>query len=194
MKNNKHPHSHTNRLAHMIAYLENPKKRGDLPPEKLFELIPIQQSDNILDLGAGTGYFSIPAAKIVDGTVYALDKDPQMLGMIDTKAHEEGLENIETIEGSFAPIPLPNHSVEIALASLVLHEVKPFEAALQQIHRVLKDDGYFVCVEIEKKDNTPDGPPRIHSSVMEEELLNTGFTIKEKLTPAEHIYIFIAQK
>ncbi|AOV06862.1 class I SAM-dependent methyltransferase [Sporosarcina ureilytica] len=186
--------NHPNRLAQKIAFLEDPEKRGDLPPKQLFDLIPIQQSDNFLDLGAGTGYFTIPAAKMVDGTVYAVDIDCEMLEIIKTKAHDEKLTNIETIEGNFSPIPLPDHAVNIALASLVLHEVKPLNETLTEIHRVLKDGGHFVCVEIEKKDNSPDGPPRIHFSVMEQELLKAGFTIQDKLIPTTHIYIFIVQK
>ena len=194
MKNNKHNCKNADRLAHKIAFLENPEKRGDIPPEKLFGMLPIKKTDNILDFGAGTGYLTIPAAKMVDGQVYALDLDSGMLEIINAKAHDAQLTNIQTIQGNTDTIPLPNESIDIVLASLVLHEVKPLAPTLQQINEVLKEDGYFVCVEIEAKEVTIVGPPRIPSPIMEEELLKAGFNITKKLSPSESIYIFIAQK
>ena len=194
MKNNQHNCKNADRLAHKIAFLDNPEKRGDIPPEQLFGLFPIKKTDNILDFGAGTGYITIPAAKMVDGQVYALDIDSGMLEFINARAHGEQLTNIQTIQGSTDAIPLPNETIDIVLASLVLHEVKPLAPTLLQINEVLKEGGYFVCVEIEAKEVSIDGPPRIPSPIMEEELLKAGFNITKKLSPSESIYIFIAQK
>lgn len=194
MKNNQDNCKNMDRLAQKIAYLDNPEKRGDIPPEQLFSMLPINKTDNILDFGAGTGYFSIPAAKMVDGQVYALDIDSGMLEIINSKAQDEQLTNIQTVQGNTDTIPLPNESIDIVLASLVLHEVKPLATTLQQINEVLKEGGYFVCVEIEAKEVSSDGPPRIPSPIMEQELLNAGFSITKKSFPSERIYIFIAQK
>lgn len=194
MKDNNHNCKNADRLAHKIAFLDNPENRGDIPPEQLFTMLPIKKIDNILDFGAGTGYITIPAAKMVDGQVYALDIDSGMLEIINAKAHDEQLTNIQTIQGNTDTIPLPNDSIDIVLASLVLHEVKPLTTTLQQINEVLKEGGYFVCVEIEAKEVSIDGPPRIPSQIMEEELLKAGFNITKKLSPSESIYVFIAQK
>ena len=194
MKNNQHNCKNTDRLAHKIAFLDNPEKRGDIPPDQLFSMLPINKTDNILDFGAGTGYLTIPAAKMVDGQVFALDIDPHMLEIINSKALDAKLTNIQMVQGNTETIPLPNDSIDIAIASLVLHEVKPLATTLQQINEVLKEGGYFVCVEIEAKEVSIDGPPRIPSSIMEQELLNAGFSITKKLFPSERIYIIIAEK
>ena len=194
MKNNQHNCENTDRLAQLIAFLDNPEKRGDIPPEQLFSMLPINKTDNILDFGAGTGYLTIPAAKMVDGQVYALDIDSRMLEIINSKAHDEQLTNIQTVLGNTDTIPLPNDSIDIVFASLVLHEVKPLTTILPQINEVLKEGGYFVCVEIEAKEVSIDGPPRIPSPIMVQELLNAGFSITQKLFPSDRIYIIIAQK
>ena len=57
-------HSHKGK----VSYLDSAKRREELPPEKLLGLVPLKESANILDFGAGTGYFAIPAAKMGIGT------------------------------------------------------------------------------------------------------------------------------
>lgn len=67
-----------------MSRLDNPERRKKFPPEKLLELLQIDKKDNILDLGAGIGYFTIPAAQMTDGSVFALDIEPKMLEEIQT--------------------------------------------------------------------------------------------------------------
>lgn len=190
-----HRHSEKmGRFAKKVEFLDDPARRGDLPPEKLLDMLPIKKADNLLDVGAGTGYLAIPAAKLVEGSVYALDLDSKMLEIIKAKAKDENLTNVQAIKGNIDDIPLPDDSIDIVMASLVLHEVNPLPQSLQQIKQVLKQDGYFVCVEFEKKDKSPDGPPRISSSEMEQEVINAGLTITQKLFPTDSLYIFIAKK
>ncbi|MBC6973204.1 methyltransferase domain-containing protein [Bacillus sp. Xin] len=189
--------SHSKEMKHLakkIEFLDNPKRRGDIPPEKLLKMLPIKKADTMLDLGAGTGYITIPAAKIVEGSVYALDIDSNMLEVINSKAKKENITNVKSLKGSIDDIPLSENSIDFALASLVLHEVKQLSHSLQQIKQVLKDDGYFVCIEFEKKNNPTDSHPRIASSIMEKEITNVGLKVIQKLYPTDAIYIIIAKK
>ena len=62
-----------------ISYLESPQRRKEFSPEQLLNRIPVKETDSILDFGAGTGYFSIPAAKRIKGNLYAMDIDATML-------------------------------------------------------------------------------------------------------------------
>ena len=105
--------------------------------------------------------------------------------------------NIQLVKGSIDNIPLPEDSIDIVLASLVLHEVDPLSKTLQEVNRVLKEDGYFLCLEFEKTESAIDGPPmniRIHSSIMEKELISAGFSIIQKSFPGDFLYIIIAKK
>lgn len=189
--------NNSDKLTRKINILENADRNNDFPAEDLLKLLPINRSNNILDLGAGTGYLALPAAKQIDGIVYALDLDVDILNYLDSKAKKEKLDNIKTVEGSFENIPLEDNTIDIALASIALHEVNPLSDTLKQINRVLREKGYLLCVEFEQKEAS--NSPRVHSSVMEQELLNAGFSIKEKIFPSnkvvnEALYIFIAQK
>jgi ubiquinone/menaquinone biosynthesis C-methylase UbiE len=120
-----------------------------------------------------------------------------MLDTIAAKMDAENITNIQLVHGSIDDIPLPEGSVDIVLASLILHEVRPLSKVLQHINRVLKAGGFFLCLDYEKEESTVKGPPmhiRISSAEMERELTNAGFQIVQKLLPQESIYIITAKK
>ncbi|MBM7542250.1 class I SAM-dependent methyltransferase [Amphibacillus cookii] len=182
------------KFAKKVEFLDNPEKRGDIPPEKLLNLLPINKQDKVLDLGAGTGYMTIPTAKWVEGPVYALDIDPKMLAIINAKARDENITNIQTLEDSIDAFLLRHHSIDLVLASLVLHEIEPLSLALERIKQVLKTNGHFVCLEFEKEENPNHSHPRIAAAVMEQEIKDAGLSITKKLQPKDGIYIIIARK
>lgn len=191
----KHDHSHhMGNFKKKVASLDNLKRREEFPPEQLLKQLSINVSDTILDLGAGTGFLTIPAAKATDGLVYALDIDSKMLQIIDSKADDEGLGNIQTIQGEMKNLPLSANSIDIVLASLVLHEINPLSEILQLINQVLKANGYFACVELEEVENSHPNHPRIASSKMEQELKQAGFKVRELFYPTDSTYVIIAQK
>ena len=197
MKPHQHNSKETQQLETKIKFLDGVERRKDFPPEEVLQMLNIKKTDNILDLGAGTGYLTIPAAQMVHGLVYALDMDEKMLEIIDSKAQDENITNIQLVKGSIDNIPLPDDSIDIVLASLVLHEIKPLSTTLQQIKRVLKDGGQFMCLEYEKDESAIDGPPmqiRIPSLVMEQELENAELNVTQKIFLRKKIYIITAKK
>lgn len=177
-----------------VSYLENPARKGELSPEKLLNMIPIKETDHILDFGAGTGYFTIPAAKTVKGNVYALDIDAEMLKIITEKALQENLQNVIAVQADASGISLPAESIDIVIASLVLHEIKPLDQTLAQMKNVLKDDGYLICIELEPKKESLHKAPRITLAGMEQEMKDAGLRIVDKFFPSENLYVLIAQK
>ncbi|MCJ7841055.1 methyltransferase domain-containing protein [Lederbergia sp. NSJ-179] len=184
------------RFAKRVEFLEDPAKRGDISPEELLKILPIKKADHILDLGAGTGYFTIPTAKTVEeGAVFALDIDPNMLEVIRSKAKKENITNIKTLEGSVDDIPLSDNSMDFVLVSLVLHELKPLlSASLREMKRVLKPGGTFVCMEFEAEETPTHPHPRISSSQMEQKVTKAGLKVIQKLFPTDKTYIIIAEK
>ncbi|SHN24505.1 class I SAM-dependent methyltransferase [Gracilibacillus kekensis] len=176
-----------------VSYLESPERRKAFSPEQLLNRIPVKESDTILDFGAGTGYFSIPVAEETKGTVYALDLDASMLEIIKEKALEHQLTNIVPVEGSIEALPLPKKSIDIIIASLVLHEIKPLAPLLKQMKNLLKEEGYLICLELEPKGNS-EKAPRITLEGMEQEIKDAGLEITEKFSPAEFLYMLVAQK
>ncbi|MDZ5712641.1 class I SAM-dependent methyltransferase [Jeotgalibacillus haloalkalitolerans] len=176
-----------------VSYLESPSRREEFSPEQLLDMIPLNESDHVLDFGAGTGYFTIPAAKRVEGRVYAMDIDPDMLEMINEKVVKEQLDNVVTVEGSMEALPSPDGSIDVVIASLVLHEIQPLAALLEQMKKILKKNGYLICLELEPKKSSGHAP-RITQEGMKREMIEAGFDIKEVYVPADSLYLVIAQK
>ncbi|MFC3212451.1 class I SAM-dependent methyltransferase [Planomicrobium okeanokoites] len=191
----KHKNSYSKHGSHgKMSYLENPARKNDLSPEKLLSLIPISETDTVLDFGAGTGYFTIPAAKAVTGNVYALDMDAEMLDVIKAKALHAEIENIIPVHTDGSDIPLPDERVDLVIASLVLHEIRPLDQTLTQMKNVLKDSGHLICIELEPKVETSHKAPRISLAGMEQEMEDAGFRVVEKVFPSESLYVLIVQK
>lgn len=177
-----------------LSYLENPARKDELSPDKLMSLIPIKETDIILDFGAGTGYFTLPAAKAVKGDVYALDMDTEMLDIVKTKALKAEIQNVIPVHTDGTEIPLPDKSVDLVIASLVLHEIKPLDRTLAQLNSIIKDGGHLICIELEPKKESSHKAPRISLAGMEQEMKDAGFRIIEKVFPSESLYILIVQK
>ncbi|PKM50461.1 MAG: SAM-dependent methyltransferase [Firmicutes bacterium HGW-Firmicutes-7] len=187
----------TENFMNKVAFLDGIQRKELLPPEEILGRLPINKSDRVLDVGAGSGFLTIPVAKMVNETVFALDIDQRMLKIIQEKADDRNINNIELLKGNLDNIPLPVGSIDIVLASLILHEVRPLPKVINQIGGVLKVGGYLLCLEYEKDNKIVQGPPmniRIKSSELEEELIKAGFCIVRKEFPQESIYIIIAKK
>lgn len=196
MQNHNKSHELSN-FKNKIAFLDGKQRKELLPPEEILSMLTINKSHKILDVGAGSGFLTIPAAQLVEETVYALDIDQRMLKVIESKAHDINIENIKLIQGNIDNIPLPAKSIDIALASLILHEVQPLQKVLKEIGRVLKIGGQLLCLEYEKDEKFVQGPPmniRIKSSELEEELMKAGFSVVRKEFPKEFLYIMTAEK
>lgn len=186
-------HSYDKHNKRKVSYLESTERRKEFSPDQLLNRVPVKESDSILDFGAGTGYFSLPAAKRIKGNLYALDIDSNMLEIIKEKALEEKVANIVPVHGSMDTLPLPDGSIDMVIASLVLHEIQPLEPLLQQMNNIMKKDGYLICLELQPKGNS-EKAPRITMEGMERVMKEAGFQVKEKLFPADSLYMLVAQK
>lgn len=87
--------------------------RGDIPMTKreirvlALNEAGIEPDDIILDVGAGTGSLSIEAAQLApQGHVYAIEREPEGIALIEANAAKFAVDNVTTICGS-APAALP---------------------------------------------------------------------------------------
>ena len=110
----------------------------------------------VCDLGCGIGYHALPMAKEVapDGKILAVDIQPEMLRMLNSRAKHAGLTNIETIKGSLTNPNLPDEAVDLILIVDAYHEFSHPVEMLKAIHKSLKPDGRVVLVEFRAEDRT----------------------------------------
>lgn len=139
--------------------LDTPLRRWFLPPARTLKLLGLEGDELLADIGAGTGYYSIPLAKMMPhNKVYALDISEEMLRELQKKAERLGITNIVTIQTDEYNLKLPDETITFALAAYVLHEIEDKERFLIETRRILKRDGRFAVVEWERKP-TISGPP-----------------------------------
>lgn len=124
--------------------MDNFIRRMFLSPEKLVSKY-VTPATIVADLGCGSGYFTLPMAKIIgsSGKVYAVDFDPKAIEHLKKKAAKHGYENvIETHVSSAAEVDfLESGSVDFVFAHGLLCCMRDHPGAVRQMNRILKPDG-----------------------------------------------------
>ena len=160
----------------------------------MLELVKFGVSSRVLDLGAGTGYLTLPAAEKTQGQVYAFDRDPEMLELIEIKAEKASLTNISTMKGEMNQLPFAEASVEVVLASLVLHEAPSLGAVLEEVQRVLAPGGSLVIVELEDTSSHARNAPSVSPEQLEEAVKRAGLQQAKLFFLGGNFYILTSEK
>jgi ubiquinone/menaquinone biosynthesis C-methylase UbiE len=93
----------------------------------------------VLDLGAGTGRFLGPLRRCFNAKVIAVDPSWKMLSVAAQSRADQEL----CIVGRAEQIPVRSQSVDLVFMSVVWHLLSDKHLACREIHRVLRDGGYF---------------------------------------------------
>ncbi|WP_077720561.1 class I SAM-dependent methyltransferase [Novibacillus thermophilus] len=160
-----------------VQKLHDPKRVQLLPQEEIIRNLCIAPGDRVADLGAGSGYFTLPIAKATQTNVYAVDIEPKMLDELKRRAAAANIHHIQSVVSDLEDIPLKDDSVDKVMAAFVLHEVGNLSNALQEMKRILKPGGRGLVLEWEAVD-TDVGPPvadRLPSAQLEQTLRRHGF-------------------
>ena len=99
-----------------VAEFESPERDRQQKPDEVVAALKLRSSDRIADIGAGTGYFSRRFAKTAgEGTVYAVDLEPNMLRYVAKRARAEGQKNVVPVLALPDNPMLPRASVDVHL-------------------------------------------------------------------------------
>ena len=171
--------------------LESPERYKILPPYKTLKFLGLVEDDIMIDVGCGTGYFTIPAAQITGqtGKVIGLDVSEVMLDELRKKiSGHPG--NIELILSDHIQFPIHDSTGTFVLLSNVLHEAEDMITMLKEANRALKHGGRLAIIEWEKKE-MPMGPPiedRLHADEIFSMVSQAGF-VMPKIVPTGEFHI-----
>ena len=108
-----------------LSIFEDPKRDEKLQPNRIMDILGIKEGSNVADIGAGSGWFTVRAARRVGngGIVYAVDINRNYLDYIEKRSKREGLANIRAILGKEDDPLLAAKSVDAVLLLKTYHEV-----------------------------------------------------------------------
>ena len=105
--------------------LDRPSRIEGLKIDEVLPLLQLKPGDVVVDIGSGSGAFSIPLARAVapGGKLIAEDINPGLLSHVELRARESRVTNLQTVRGEANDPKLPE-LVDLAFFHDVLHHVE----------------------------------------------------------------------
>lgn len=186
--------------------LEDPKREQMMQPDRVIDAIGVGKGDSVADVGAGTGFFSFRlATKVgVEGKVYAVDIEDELLAYIRKKMEKNKVTNIIPVKSSASDPNLPQASCDkILLVNSYAYFSDPV-AFMKNIRKALKKGGLVAIIDldeakvkekrklIKKKLPLPENL-RLTSEVIDE-MKRAGFVLREShdFLNSRHFLVFSA--
>ena len=118
--------------------------------ERLREILTPTAGERLLEVGPGTGYYTLPVAGWVSpgGRLDVLDVQQEMLDHTLRRAQEHGIDNITATLSDARELPYSDDSFDGAYLVTVLGEIPDQDAALRELARVVKPGGRIVVGEL----------------------------------------------
>ena len=124
--------------------MESRLRKWLMNPVKTLQGAGIAPGQTILEVGCGTGFFTIPAARLIgdQGYLIALDALSDYAERVSQKVHEAGLTNVRVVHRDALDTGLDAASIDTALLFGVLpFPFLPLNRLLPEMHRILKPEG-----------------------------------------------------
>jgi SAM-dependent methyltransferase len=123
-----------------LSIFEGKDRAQKLQVERVMDLLAIKHGVAVADIGAGSGWFTVRAARRTGSTgkVYAVDINPDFLRHIRDRAQRDGLHNIETILDKEDDPRLPADSVDSVLLLKTYHEIAKPVPFLKNLRKALR--------------------------------------------------------
>ncbi len=161
-------------------------------PSSNLAKLGINDGMRVVDLGAGSGFYSFETAKRVgtSGRVYAVDVQKDLLERLRSAGANQGLRNIEVIWGNAEKIggtKLREGIADRVIASNVLSQIEKPDSFVLEIKRILKPDGKVLLIDWSEVSNlSPKHTvPATTARVLFEK---SGFKLDQSFDAGDHHY------
>ena len=162
----------------------------------LLEALALKPGQTVCDLGCGNGFYTLELARQVgpEGTVYAVDIQPEMLRLLVARARQAKLFNIRPVLGTVIDPRLPVGEVDLVFCVDVYHEFSHPEQMLTRIRKSLRPTGQIVLAEFRGEDLAVPIKPlhKMTKAQVRRELEPNGFTLQRDFDqlPWQHLMFF----
>lgn len=118
--------------------------------ERLHAALAPMPGETMLEVGPGTGYYTLPTARslLPGGMLHIVDIQQEMLDHTMRRAGEQGVVNLVPHRGDARALPYDDATFDAAFLVTVLGEVPGQDAALRELRRVLAPNGRAVVGEL----------------------------------------------
>jgi ubiquinone/menaquinone biosynthesis C-methylase UbiE len=117
---------------------------------RLCEMLEPVGGERLLEIGPGTGYYTLPVAGWLSpiGRLDVVDVQQEMLDHTMRRASEEGIGHIKPTLSDARELPFPDDTFDGAYLVTVLGEIPDQVAALRELGRVVRSGGRIVIGEL----------------------------------------------
>ena len=182
-----------------IHKLEDPERLNWLPPQHVVRLLNLTSGMSIADIGAGSGFFALPFARIIepDGRLFAVDLQPEMLEFLPAKLRSSASpRNLELIEGEATATNLKDASCDLVFLGNVWHELDDHARVLREMARILRPGGRVSILDWRTDVQNPPGPPACHRIAAADTaaaLQIAGWAVLQTTDVGRYSYLVIAR-
>ncbi|TXB66973.1 class I SAM-dependent methyltransferase [Vicingus serpentipes] len=184
-------HMHQSSTEELIKRFESPERDAYQQPEKVLNYLEPLKGKKVIDIGAGSGYFSVKLAK-QGAIVIAADVSDELQAALKNRIEENKLQNIELRKIPYDSPSLANNEVDIALIVNTYHHIENRSEYFSKVKKGIVANGELVIIDFFKTD-VPVGPPTNHKVSIDEviaELKKAGyinFEVNVDLLPYQYI-------
>ena len=161
-----------------LQKLNDPQRLTDIPPEYIMGKLNMAKPEVLVDIGAGTAFFSIAfLERLNPSTIYACDYSDIMIGWMK-KNVSPVYPDIIPVKNEESLVPLDDQIADLVYMITLHHELENPSRMLEESYRILKPGGKFFIVDWKKKEMS-EGPPvkiRYVPEQVREQMINSGFS------------------
>lgn len=125
-------------------------------PDQVIAALALRPGDRVAEIGAGSGYWLpwLAAAVGVEGRVYAVEVDDELVADLERRVKREALDNVIVVRGQFEDPGLPDGSIDVAITSLTYHHIEDRPDYFRNLQTDLRPGG-----RVAHLDDRHDVPP-----------------------------------
>lgn len=170
-------------------------------PKRNLDQFGLMPGMKVADLGSGSGFYTIEAARLVGdkGRVFSVDIQKELLERTKKNAHHEGLHNVEVIWGDLEKVGgtrLQDGSTDAIIISNILFQVEKKDTFFQEVRRILKPKRMALLIDwADSSDGIgPAAQDIITENAAKQLFSQHGFTFVKNVNAGEHHYGLVFEK